>query len=85
MIATARAILVVVWHVLSRMTPYREASNLEMEKREHSKKVLHHLKKLRQLGIVVDGIELPEDVVKEAAVPPYLQTHKLGALGIHAR
>ena len=84
-IATARAILVVLWHVLSRKTPYREAPNLEMEKREHSKKVLHHLKKLRQLGIVVDGIELPEDVVKEAAVPPYLQTHKLGALGIHAR
>ena len=51
-----------------------------MEKREHSKKVLHHLKKLRQLGIVVEGIELSEDVVKETAVPPYLQTHKLGRL-----
>lgn len=84
-IATARALLEVVWHVLSRMTPYREAPNEEMEKREHSKKVLHHLRKLRQLGITIDGIEIPEPSKREAALPPVVQTTKLGALGIHAR
>lgn len=50
-VATARAVLATVWHVLSTATPYREPSHPEMERREVGKKVLHHLRNLRRLGV----------------------------------
>jgi transposase len=43
-IGAARCLLVVVWHILSEMRPYLEEPNEEMQKREVSKKVLHHLR-----------------------------------------
>lgn len=85
-IASARCLLAVVWHILSKMTPYVEASNEEMQQRERHKKVLHHLKRLRQLGINVSGLELPPSAMTEEApanVKPRPRT--LGVLGIHAR
>jgi len=85
-IAAARSLLVVVWHILSNMTPYVEASNEEMQQRETSKKVLHHLKRLRQLGINVAGLELPQSIITEeapASIKP--RPRPMGALRIHAR
>jgi transposase len=85
-IASARSLLVVVWHVLSKMTPYVEAPNEEMQKREISKKVLHHLRRLRALGVNLAAVELPPSVMT-AEAPARAQPHPraIGALGIHAR
>jgi transposase len=86
LIAAARSLLAVVWHVLSKMTPYVEASNEEMERREKSKKVLHHLRRLRQLGVNLAGVELPLSL-KTMEVPPTIKPRprRMGTLGIHAR
>lgn len=85
-IAAARSLLVVVWHVLDRMTPYVEATSEEMQQREISKKVLHHLKRLRALGVNVAGLELPP-ALSSAEVPTACKPRPraMGALGIHAR
>ena len=84
-IAAARSLLVVVWHVLSQMKPYVEATNEQMERREVSKKVLHHLRRLRALGVNLAGLELPPAVCA-AEVPASFKPRQrvMGALGIHA-
>ena len=85
-IAAARSLLTVVWHVLSRMTPYMEAPNEEMQRREVSKKVLHHLRRLRALGVNLASVELPPPLMT-AEVPASLKPRPraMGVLGIHAR
>ena len=85
-IAAARSLLAVVWHVLSRMTPYVEAPNEEMQRREVSKKVLHHLRRLRALGVNLASVELPPSLMT-AEVPATLKPRPraIGVLGIHAR
>lgn len=84
-IAAARALLAVVWHVLTQMKPYIEASNEEMQRREVSKKVLHHLRRLRALGVNLTGLELPP-AVWSAEAPAGIKPRKrpMGPLGIHA-
>lgn len=84
-IAAARAVLAVVWYVLTQMKPYVEASNEEMTQREVSKKVLHHLRRLRALGVNLAGLELPP-AVWSAEVPAGVKPRKrpMGPLGIHA-
>ena len=84
-IAAGRSLLAVVWHVLSEMRPYVEEPNEQMQQREMSKKVLHHLRRLRALGVHLPGVELPPSVMTEE-VPASLKPRprKLGALGIHA-
>lgn len=83
-IAAARALLAVVWHVLSRMTPYMETSNEILQERERSQKVRHHLRRLKQLGVDVSALELPPLAPAIATRWPR-ELHPLGALGIHAR
>jgi len=85
-IAAARSLLTVVWHVLSRMTPYMEAPNEEMQRRELSKKVLHHLRRLRALGVNLASVELPPPLMT-AEVPASLKPRPraMGVLGIHTR
>lgn len=85
-IAAARSLLVVIWQVLSNKTPYCEASNEVMEQWERSKKVQHHLRRLRQLGIDLTGLELPP-LMATAEVPAALPLppRTVGALGVYAR
>lgn len=85
-IGAARCLLAVVWHVLNKMTPYVEKPNEEMQRREMSKKVLHHLRRLRALGVNLVGVELPPSVLAEE-VPTSRKPRPrvMGALGIHAR
>jgi len=85
-IAGARSILAVVWQVLSKMTPYEEPPSEIIEQREISKKVQHHLRRLRQLGVDTAGLELPQFVGAAQAwngSPP--RPRAMGVLGIHAR
>lgn len=85
-VATARAVLATVWHVLSTATPYREPSHPEMERREVGKKVLHHLRNLRRLGVDISGVQIPPGVLPEGAPKPgSVRPSVKGALGIHAR
>ena len=62
--------------------PYAEPSNEVFQQREHSKKVRHHLRKLKELGVDITPLEL-------SPLPEFLKTQPaftrpLGALGIHA-
>jgi hypothetical protein len=76
------ALLAVVWQVLQKGIPYAEPSNEVFQQREHSKKVRHHLRKLKELGVDITPSEL-------SPLPEFLKTQPaftrpLGALGIHA-
>jgi hypothetical protein len=81
-IAADPALLAVVWQVLQKGIPYAEPSNEVFQQREHSKKVRHHLRKLKELGVYITPSEL-------SPLPEFLKTQPaftrpLGALGIHA-
>jgi hypothetical protein len=81
-IAAAPALLAVVWQVLQQGIPYAEPSNEVFQQREHSKKVRHHLRKLKELGVDITPLEL-------SPLPEFLKTQPaftrpLRALGIHA-
>lgn len=84
LIAAARSLLVVVWQVLQRMTPYQEVTNQEFQEQERSNKVRHHLHRLQQLGIDVSALQLPPITAREAARPLLGFRRTVGALGIHA-
>jgi hypothetical protein len=58
-IAAARALLAVVWQVLQKGVPYAEPTNELFQQREHSKKVRHRLRKLKELGVDISPLELP--------------------------
>lgn len=83
-IATARALLCVVWITLSRGEAYCEPLS-DFPLHEHSKKVRHHLRKLAQLGVDVSGLKLPPPTPAELRRPDNFRTPCIGALGIHAR
>lgn len=85
-IAAARALLSVVWQVLSHGKPYAEPQNELLQQREHSKKVQHHLRRLRQLGVDVSAL-LPPATTAEAETLALQRFRPScnGALGIHAR
>lgn len=83
LIAAARALLAVVWQVLQKGVPYAEPSNELFQQREHSKKVRHHLRRLKELGVDITPLELPP--LPELPKPQPAFTRALGALGIHAR
>ena len=85
LIAAARSLLTVVWQVLQHMTPYDEPANEVFQERERGKKIQHHLRRLRQLGVDISALELPPPTPSERTrfLPGTL--HPLGALGIHAR
>ena len=85
LIAAARALLAVVWHVLQNRAPYQEPVNELLQERERSKKVQHHLRRLKQLGVDISALELPPLSPAEVSQPMAVSLHKLGALGIHAR
>jgi transposase len=84
-IATARALLNVVWQVLQHMSPYVEPENELMRQREHSKKVQHHLRRLRQLGVDVSALAATVPPDAEAPAKPRFRPVCQGALGLHAR
>ncbi len=84
LIAAARYLLAVVWHVLHRMTPYQESTNEALQERERSKKIRHHPHRLQQLGIDITSLQLPPLTPAEAARYRLRPNHTLGALGIHA-
>jgi transposase len=85
LIAAARSLLVVIWHVLQRRTPYCEPVNEILQERERSKKVQHHLRRLQQLGVDISALKLPPLSPAEAAKSLTSSLRSLGALGIHAR
>ena len=83
LIAAARSLLVVVWQVLSRQTPYQETPNQVLEQLERSKKIRHHLRRLQQLGIDVGAFAMPPTTPAEVARANARFIPRLGALGIH--
>lgn len=85
LVATARSLLVVVYHVLREKRPYEEPNAPELRERERQKQIRHHLAKLKKLGIAVpslDQIELPP---LDIALAPDVRPKRIGALGFHAR
>ena len=82
LIAAARALLAVVWQVLHKGVPYTEPTNELFQQRERSKKVRHHLRRLKELGVDITPLELPPVSELPKTRPA---THLLVALGIHAR
>ena len=85
LIAAARALLAVVWQVLQHRTPYCEPLNEVLQERERSKKVQHHLRRLKQLGVDISALELPPLSPVQVPRPMAATPRTLGALGIHAR
>jgi transposase len=83
-IATARALLCVVWVTLSRNEPYCEPVS-DFPLHEHSKKIRHHLRKLAHLGVDVSSLTLPPPTPAELRRTDRFRPPCIGALGVHAR
>jgi len=81
LIAAARSLLTVIYNVLSEMCPYSEPTPEILLQHDKDKKIRHHFRKLRELG--VDVMQFVPGILasnNKAPRPP-----RVGALGFHAR
>jgi transposase len=58
-VAMARFLLIIAYHVLTRMEPYRELGPDYLDERQRTHQIRHHLKRLDDLGISVAVINVP--------------------------
>jgi transposase len=58
-VAMARFLLIIAYHVLTRMEPYRELGPDYLDERQRTHQIRHHLKRLDALGISVAVINVP--------------------------
>lgn len=84
-VAAARSLLVVIYHVLRERKPYEEPNNPELRERDRIKQVRHHLAKLRRLGVEVPAIGEIEIPPARPERPWEPDRKRIGALGFHAR
>lgn len=84
MVALGRKLLIVIYHGLTTRQPYTELDPVERRKQDREQKIEHHLRRLRQLGVV-----LPDATLEMTPVPPERlrrkRGHTAGPLGFHAR
>jgi transposase len=84
MVALGRKLLVVIYHVLQTRQPYSELDPAERRKQEREHQIEHHLRRLRQLGVVLPGIT-PETTLVTPQRLRRKRAHTPGPLGFHAR
>jgi transposase len=84
MVALGRKLLIVIYHVLKTRQPYTELDPAERRNQDKEQKIEHHLRRLRQLGVV-----LPDITQETTPIPPERlrrkRGHTAGPLGFHAR
>ncbi len=56
LIAVGHKILIATYFILKNQIPYKELGNEFLENKKKDKQILHHLKRLKELGIEVEEV-----------------------------
>ena len=56
LIAVGHKILIATYFILKNQIPYKELGNEFLENKKKDKQILHHLKRLKELGIEVGEV-----------------------------